>query len=684
MLFQPTNVFPSTIGGLGNGVIDVDDDLTVSWQVNGNSAMTSFAITIYVNDTESTQLYTTGQLTTNCPFYGTDYNGDIQFFEYTISSSALKSAGLVNGSQYKLIIQQWWSSSESVTQTSASVFITRANPTVVINTIPSPLPYRAYTFSGTYTQAQGDSLMWFRWQIADADNTENPILDTGNIYGSAQLMVQYDGFFNGSYAIRLTVMTINGIEADTGWQSFTVTYSVSDLRGLLQVENYNGNVYIKWPMVRYINGTVTGNYSITGNQLILSEGATATWNTSNGGTMEFPAPYTIVWQGTMISGTAWEITGEGHSMSFVIGNEQFSLVMDSTTLYTNTFEGADNRKWLVIVTPSQIYVQLEEFRNGLYPSTTLYPSETLYPKAAEAILVNYSGELSYNTFTIESVKLFGAQTCDYVWIFSGEPNNELLQQLLNGFNFVPEMDENTYMLADFSNNDLNAGNLTGMSEPPTGVAIYRRENNNTALDYVTTVPLAITQLIDYRTTNGNSYMYYLFPVSETTFITEPMTSEVISPCCWDWTLIACDENDSEYHMRSVYYFGKNLASGNLSNNNSPQLLENFTPYPLIQLKSTNYMSGTLSSLIGTINKGKYSDTISLREEILALSSSNTDLFLKSRKGDLWRVKISAPISVTTMDNSTEQAQTLAIPWVEIADSSTASIISSPQESAWPM
>ena len=84
MLYQPTNISPSMTGALGNGVIDANNNLTVSWQVNGNSPMTAFQITIYANNAISTQLFSTGKLTYGCPFYGVDYAGNVQMFNYTI------------------------------------------------------------------------------------------------------------------------------------------------------------------------------------------------------------------------------------------------------------------------------------------------------------------------------------------------------------------------------------------------------------------------------------------------------------------------------------------------------------------------------------------------------------------------------------------------------------------------
>lgn len=163
MLFQPTNITPSLRGELGNGTVDATKDLTVSWQVNGNSPLTAFQIVIYQNNTSSTQVYTTGKKTDNCPFYGTNYAGAVETFSYTIPKAALSGAGITNGKEYKLVITQWWSSSESVVQTSAAAFLTRAAPSLALKSFPPVLAVRLYTFEANYTQAQGDVLNWVRW-----------------------------------------------------------------------------------------------------------------------------------------------------------------------------------------------------------------------------------------------------------------------------------------------------------------------------------------------------------------------------------------------------------------------------------------------------------------------------------------------------------------------------------------
>ena len=250
-LFMPTQIVPDMRSGLGLGVIDAAQDMKVSWRINGASALQSFQITIYLNNAVSTQKYSTGQITTGCPAYGTSNTGEPQIFSYTIPAATLSSNGITNGNEYKMIIKQWWSANDSVTQASASVFFAKETPTLTISAIGSGgvISEQYYTFTGNYAQAQGDVLNWFRWQIAFASDTANPFYDTGNISGTMNVSAYYDGFFTGnSYAVRLTCQTENGVEADTGWVNFSCSYTVTSASGNLTATCATGTdaVLVKW------------------------------------------------------------------------------------------------------------------------------------------------------------------------------------------------------------------------------------------------------------------------------------------------------------------------------------------------------------------------------------------------------------------------------------------------------
>ena len=265
-LFQPTNITPSDLSGVGT--IDALNDLPVTWQVNGtgNTPMTAYQIDIMMNDTESTLLYSTGQVALSNPFYGADAMGNPQYFTATITAAALAAAGVVNSKDnvYKLLITQWWSAGEYVQQSSASVFIARETPEVSITNFSPTITTVSYEFIGSYSQAQGDPIEWARWQISGSANND-VLVDTGRIYGVGELKTSYDGFLDGNnYIIRLSGQTVNGAEFDTGWQTFVAEYDIEILDGAMTtcVRKDTDAVQITFPTPLYTMGAGGGDWEI--------------------------------------------------------------------------------------------------------------------------------------------------------------------------------------------------------------------------------------------------------------------------------------------------------------------------------------------------------------------------------------------------------------------------------------
>lgn len=265
-LFQPTNITPSDLSGVGT--IDALNDLPVTWQVNGtgNTPMTAYQIDIMMNDTDSTLLYSTGQVALSDPFYGADSMGNPQYFTATINAAALAAAGVINSKDnvYKLLITQWWSAGEYVQQSSASVFIARETPSVSISNFSATITTVSYEFLGSYSQAQGDPIEWARWQISGSANNDI-LVDTGRIYGVGELKTSYDGFLNGyNYIIRLSGETVNGAEFDTGWKTFVASYDLSVLDGAMTTctRHDTDAVQISFPTPLYTMGAGGGDYEI--------------------------------------------------------------------------------------------------------------------------------------------------------------------------------------------------------------------------------------------------------------------------------------------------------------------------------------------------------------------------------------------------------------------------------------
>ena len=330
-LYQPSNITPSTFAGIGGGVVDASDNVSISWQVNGNSAMTGFSIAIYQNNASSTLVHTFTEASLSPAFYGTDANGNPVFYVYE-PGTTWSAAGLSNGNSYKLKITQNYGSSSSVVQNSESVFITRAKPTLSISPSSGTLSSVAQTFTASFAQAQGDAVSWVRWVLKDANG--NALDDTGTIY-TGVLSYTYNGFFTGNtYTLTCTVETSSGATKSVT-NTYAVFYSEPEQTGGISLScNPDDSVTLSWMVGADIPGTPSAeDYgSILNGVLHLAASRSITWDEVNGESMAFSSPYCFAWRGkvaatttsseTINSGT-WTVdqtgtttnsTTEGHSV----------------------------------------------------------------------------------------------------------------------------------------------------------------------------------------------------------------------------------------------------------------------------------------------------------------------------------------------------------------------------------
>lgn len=692
-LQMATNITPDVFSGVGGETFDADAGLDVSWQVNGTSPMIAYQIVIQSYNEESTQLYTTGKVALATPFYGTNYKGDVQFFQAnTISASALAGAGITNGNSYKMVITQWWGANDaqSVTQNSAAIIAAWSRPTLTLGELPDPITSRIYTFTATFDQMQGDTINWIRWQVAPADDTDNVLYDSGNIYGTSELRLDYDGLFTGvSYAVKCSVQTQSGMEVSTGWVTFTVSYPVSQPDGVLtaQVMCDTKGINVNWSSARSTVGYVDGDYEIKDDTLILPNGSEAVWDTENDKPINYSTPYSLIWKGRLPvnNTTPFELTQDGFEqllgVKVTFGYNSRRLTLSgfdgSVPLFSSLTTAYANRWWVIVITPTKIQCRYFEETGGLYPALTRYPNETLYPAASTGLEPSgdvLGGTIDWVQHPITKVQLTGPQTTDYLWISKGELDDATITSALNDGTYHPAWTSDTMYLATFTDG-LNAGNLE-----TNGYALYRR-NLGTG-EYLHMLDLGIDTLsvFDFGARNQNQYEYQLYYADETVFTAAPMTSQQITPCLWEWVLCACtqDENDV-YHVQKVYSFGCNVESGSVTNNNSPTIQKTFTRYPNYQPDTANYRSGTLKALIGKIDPqtNQYHDTTELMDELNKLSTSDYTLFLKDRKGNMYMVRTGSAIQSTIIDVYPNQAVNVQITWVEIGDASDAVVVAVP-------
>ncbi len=690
-IYQPSFVFPDARSGLGRGVVDATQPLTVSWRINGGSALTAFSVTIYTNDAASTQKYTTGKITSGCPAYGTSSTGAIQLFSYTISAAALSAAGITNGNEYKLIITQWWSSSDFITQSSASAFITRKTPTLSVDPIGTGgvIGMRYYTFTGSYAQAQGDALNWFRWRIAYAGQTDAPFYDSENVSGTMDISCTYDGFFaNASYAVRLTVQTENGIEADTGWVGFSCSYAIPETSGAVTAvcAGNTDAVLVEWSGVGFYPGSASGYYSISADHVAtIAQGSSISWSEAVPKNMSFAPAWSVVWKGGIGNQDADLFTlgqaGGDISLSYQYAGRTLTLKKGNAVLASRS--GIVNAPTVtVVLTDETLYIRAEFPGGGLYPSAALFPSAALYPMADSTVAVDiYTIPVSYAQQTVTSLSVGGYQQCWYVEILKGIAGAAVIDAAITEGDYAPTLHAGDYLLVDWSDG-INAGTLDIGDDELIGFSLYRGEAGRPSLVKIAETDADTSRIYDYSAgSQQGPYTYYLFPKGANSYIASPIPSTEITPCWWNWTLMECAETGAEniFTVLSAFRFRLNVETGAMNNNNAPGILQNFTPYPTVQLAPQNYKSGSLSGLLGMIDwtsgQPRYIDTLALRDAVMALSVSQNPMFLKNRKGDVLRVRISAPVSMQTDDATAEQAQTAGIEWAEVGDAHGVSLYS---------
>ena len=297
-LYQPSNIIPSSFAGPGGGVVDVNDNVLISWQVNGSSPLLQEIIYIYENNAASTLVHTFTSSVHN-GFFGTDARGNIQRYVFE-PGVTWASVGLTNGNSYKLKIRQRYPAGEStayVDQTSTSVFITRTAPTLSITPAAGTLTSVQQTFAAPYSQAQDDEIEWVRWVLSDGNG--NVLDDTGVIYTSLRSYT-YNGFFTGeTYSLSCTIETESGVEK-TATNVYTVSYDSAAASGGIATEcNPDDSVTLSWAAGVDIPGTASAqDYgSIVDGVLHLSASRSITWNQVNGNSMSFASPYAFAWRG---------------------------------------------------------------------------------------------------------------------------------------------------------------------------------------------------------------------------------------------------------------------------------------------------------------------------------------------------------------------------------------------------
>lgn len=160
-----------------------------------------------------------------------------------IIDPALTTEGteFANGTQYVANISVIYKESEQEVESELSVdqmFLCLATPefgftNLVENQV---LNTTTYEFLFKYEQADGELLN--SWQMIVYDMNNSKLSDSTVQYNDEILAYTFSGFSNANkYKIRIIASTVNGIELDTGYVTFSVSYDLTTLFSMIECTN---------------------------------------------------------------------------------------------------------------------------------------------------------------------------------------------------------------------------------------------------------------------------------------------------------------------------------------------------------------------------------------------------------------------------------------------------------------
>ena len=683
--FRPSSLIPSTL--TSDYTIDATVDNVFTCKINGTSPTTKYRLHIMKNDSASTNVYDTGVVTLSTPLYPVNYDGTENQLEVTVPSNS----GMTNGEEYKWTMTSYWSDTDYY-ESFDNVFKAYAAATITIDAFPSPITQKQYTFKATVSQSQGVGVERFGWIIRNTTTGETVIdtITSGNIY-SSDVKVFYDGFLNGeSYEIMAHCWMADGTSIQTEYQPITVTYSVEPFESVVTAtQTEDSGVLVQWSNIYYVFGVPKNDdYSYELEYpfdkyyehvyLKLGAGNTLTYQEITGQPINLPSTisHTVCFYCDEDNPSIYKANGKDSSgqpyyleLSYSEGQVWLDINGNKKSIYTLH---SQDRFLTISIDPHQVRIQhMRGNLDGLYPSETLYPSATLYPRDQTYSFAE-DATISVDIITdgtFQSFVLSGPSRLRYFWIRVTSIPDDIWQNLLNP-KYLPEWDPDTRILATFQNT-LSAGNAESSSEV-VGWLVYRIDEDSSTLRFIRMNEPERNYLIDYTARNMVKAVYYVFPSFENE-IGIPNMSKPFAPQWWSWDLIVCSKyGDDQYYVDEVHKFDLDVSSGQLVNNTQMTILTNFTPYAKIQANTSNYWSGQLTALIGNCAV-TYSDTVAQMNALKALSNDGKDKFLKDRKGNFWKVRISSAIQEQITDIYVEQAVNITLSWMEVGSSSLSSV-----------
>ena len=278
-----------------------------------------------------------------------------------------------------------------------------------------------------------------------------------------------------------------------------------------------------------------------------------------------------------------------------------------------------------------------------------------------------------------TLKINGNCDVNYVWSKRSNFNSEDIENIANNGIYSPLWDTQTVMLATFSNT-LNASNISGTIY---GYLIHRQKLNENIRYKVAEVDSTITKIKDFNIGNRANYQYFITPIymnEGQKSLGEPILTDTIQTNFNSWSVIALspttEENVYIVDVNNIWDFYIDTDGGSFSIKDDKTVTTGLGQFPKIYIGKTNYLTGSLSCLIGNVNcEAKYyDDDIEKLERWREFCNNGKLKLLRDLKGHIIPCEIT-DASYENDDKREELQTTISFNYTQLDDYKNISVYS---------
>lgn len=277
---------------------------------------------------------------------------DGETLEHTLTGGTISNTGT---DSYKWTIQVW-----NDTETVASrefQFFAKTTPVLTFSP-PVTITAQSYEFTATLTQAEGDIVNNYTFELYDSDDE---LIEDSGLITSFNIKHTFEGFANSdTFKVRLYGTTTGNDSFDSGLISFNISYSEPSLTIVpdATVDNDTSLVTINRSEVVQIIGSGTGTIQYTNN--IFTFGDTVLQLDTSSDSVSFdvdiPLDFSLKFKwkpiSTSFTGVICQLDNGVYEVSYETG--RFKYTINGITIYTSPISLETNRVFYLVLLPTEV------------------------------------------------------------------------------------------------------------------------------------------------------------------------------------------------------------------------------------------------------------------------------------------------------------------------------------------